>query len=292
MAHSHGHTDAHAHPHDHPHHHQGTHVHGVRVLTTDECRRVDRLATEQYGLPSLILMENAGRSVAELATELMDPAVDTPSVLILAGHGNNGGDGFVAGRHLSTIGVRVGIILALPEDQMSGDARTNLAICRKFGIPIKIHNPEKPMAALRSLPAWFAKPAVVIDALLGIGQQGNLREPYAALAGMCNQLGDEGAAILAVDVPTGLNADTGDASPVCVRAHLTVCLVAPKPGMFQGDGPGACGNPVVGDIGVPYELVERFGEVIEFECNHDHGDEDFDDEEGEAAESDGRETRD
>lgn len=259
--------------HDHGHSAHAGHTHSVRVLTTDDCRRVDRLATEQYAIPPIILMENAGRSVAEHVTGLSEPDDPDPTVLVLAGHGNNGGDGLVAARHLSTFGARVGVILALPDDRLSGDTALNLAICRKFGIPVKTFSTDKPMAALRSLPAYLAKPDIVIDALLGTGQDGELREPYASLAALCNQLGDEGSAIVAVDIPTGLNADTGRAANGCVRAHMTVCMVAPKPGNLTLDGPAACGQFVEGEIGVPLELIERFGEVIEYECTHHHDEE-------------------
>lgn len=266
-----------AHTHDHGHDEGAGHTHTVRVLTSEDCRRVDRVATEQYGIPSIVLMENAGRSVAEHATALLEVENERPSVLVLAGHGSNGGDGLVAARHLAGMGLRVGVILATPEDRFEGDAAVNLSICKKIGIPMKVFSPEKPLAALRSLPASFSKPMVVIDALLGTGQKGELREPYASLVGLCNDLGDEGAGVLAVDVPTGLDADAGVAGERCVRAHVTVCMVAPKPGVFSEDGMAVCGQLVEGEIGVPAELVERFGELVEYECAHDHGDEEEDD---------------
>lgn len=261
---------------EHAHSAEG-HSHAYRLLSRDDCRQIDRLACEQYGMPSILLMENAGRSIAEICAPLLMDSKDRPSVLVLAGTGNNGGDGLVAARHLANLGARVGVILSGPEDRVSGDALTNLTIAKRMGIPVKPFNPERPSAALSALPAPFSRPTIVLDGLLGTGLDGALRPEMAALLALCNKLGDSGADIVSIDVPSGLNADTGEPADGCVEASVTISLVSIKHGMLTESGRPFCGEIVCGDIGVPFDLIERFGEVVEFECDHDHNDDEEED---------------
>ena len=256
----------------------GAHVHSYRLLSRADCREIDRLAIEQFGIPSLVLMENAARSICDVCADALIESPERPSVLVIAGTGNNGGDGLAAARHFANLGARVGIILAGPDDRYSGDPLTHLTIARRMGIPTKVFNPEKPRAALSSLPAPFSRPTLVVDAVLGTGYRFKLRPDIASLLGLCNSLGDEGASVFAIDVPSGLDADTGEPAPACVRADFTICLVSFKQGMLTETGRGYCGEIVLGDIGVPQDLIERFGEVVEFECDHDHRHEELEDE--------------
>ncbi len=266
-----------------------SHVHTYRLLSRADCREIDRLATEQYGIPSILLMENAARSITDICADALIECTERPSVLVLAGTGNNGGDGLAAARHFSNLGARVGVILAGPEERVSGDAMINLTIARRMGVPIKIFNPERPRAALSSLPASFSRPTLVVDAVLGTGFAGALRPEAAALLNLCNTLGDEGASVFAVDLPSGLDADTGEAAPGCVRADFTVSLISFKHGMLTESGRRFCGEIVLGEIGVPMDLIERFGEVVEFECDHDHHEHDDGSDEV-ASETEGAET--
>ncbi len=250
--------------------HEGVHVHAYQLLSRENSRKIDQFAVEQYGMPSIILMENAGRSITEICAPLILDSEDRPSILVLAGAGNNGGDGLVAARHLMNLGARVGIILASSEDHFTGDALTNLTIAKRMGIPIKTFSPEKPRSALSSLPAPLSKPTIIIDAVLGTGFEGTLRPGTAAFLRFCNELGDAGAAIVSVDLPSGLHADAGEPAEDCVEADLTIALAAFKVGMLTESGRALCGEIVCGDIGVPADLLERFAEVVEFECDHEH----------------------
>lgn len=256
-------------PHHHDHGGEG-HTHTYRLYRRSDIREIDRLAAEQYGMPTLLLMENAGRSVADVAMPILAEATERPSALVLAGTGNNGGDGLVAARHLANLGARVGVLLSGPESGITGDPLTHLTILKRMGVPIKTFDPAKPRAALASMPAYLSKPTLILDALLGVGFQGEVREPIRSLINLCNELGDQGTMILAVDLPSGLDADSGEAADPCVEADLTVCLAGLKIGAMTEHGRPWCGELVVGDIGAPEDLLERFGEVVEFECDHDH----------------------
>lgn len=255
------------------------HVHRYAVLGTAGSRELDRLATAQYGIPSLLLMENAGRSIAEYAAEIAfaDEKIK-PTMLVMAGPGNNGGDGFVTARHLANVGAQVGVLIAREEGQYTGDAGLNLAILKKMGVPVRVFNPEKPRAALALLPANLSKPRLILDALLGTGFEGEIREPIGGMIRLCNEMGDAGSLILSVDVPSGLDAETGEAGELCVEADGTICLGAFKMGALTESGRPYCGELVAGDIGAPMELVQRLAKMVEIECGHDHGTDEGDDE--------------
>lgn len=206
------------------------------IFTREAIRRLDRLAVERFHMPSIVLMENAGASIAAAAMGLLGRS---RKVAIYCGPGNNGGDGLVAARHLHNAGVEVQVIPA-PGD-CSGDAAINLAIVRAMRVPVVEH----PTA-----------PGLVIDALLGTGLdrpvQGKMAEQIAAI----NRWGVRGVQILSVDLPSGLDADTGRPLGTAVRADLTVTLCGWKAGFVRRESRKFTGRIAVGDIGVPRELME------------------------------------
>ena len=222
-----------------------------RALTTEQVRNLDRLAIEKYGMPGLILMENAGRNAAEIALTML-PAESRRGgrrrALILCGHGNNGGDGFVIGRHLHNKGVAVDFWLAASADKvdLASDAGVNLQIVRKMGLPIReiTHASQVPAISREQYH-------LLIDALLGTGLSGEVREPARSLIGAINA---SGVPVLAVDTPSGLNTDTGEILGAAVRATRTVTFAAAKRGFFQRDAPNCVGTLHVADIGIPREL--------------------------------------
>jgi NAD(P)H-hydrate epimerase len=201
---------------------------------------------EEYGMSGLVLMENAGRGVADKLCEL---GIAGP-VVICCGRGNNGGDGFVIARHLDLRGFSVGVLLWAEPDQLSGDAATNFDILRKTDVPIECmaaaHDPAR-------LEKKLAGAAWVVDALLGTGARG---EPRAPVDAVIDQLNAAGAPKLAVDLPSGLDCDTGQAARHTVRAAHTCTFVAPKPGLLQPGARHYTGQVHVLDIGAPRKLVE------------------------------------
>jgi len=222
-----------------------------RACTREQVRELDRRAIEEFGMPGVILMENAGRGAAAIAAEMLgDPA--GRRVAIFCGRGNNGGDGYVVGRHLHNRGARVEFVLACGPDEISpsSEAGINLAIVRRMGLPVRVAD----MAESRSDAAALAGAAdLIVDALLGTGLAGRVREPYLSIIRLINAADKP---VLSVDIPSGLDADTGNVLGATVRARVTATFVLPKCGFYRQDGPGHTGEVRVVDIGVPRELVE------------------------------------
>jgi NAD(P)H-hydrate epimerase len=215
------------------------------LLTREQARRVDRIAIEQYGLTGLVLMENAGRGVVDVLLDI-DPAVRR--VAILCGKGNNAGDGFVIARHLAIRGVEATTLLVCPPDELAGDARANYEILDRSGASVA----DLSRATPEELPELLSRSVVnatwLVDALLGTGATGPPREPIAAAISWMNA---QPASRLAVDVPSGLDCDAGEAPGVAVRADVTCTFVAGKTG-FAAEG--ACaflGDVRIVSIGAP-----------------------------------------
>jgi ADP-dependent NAD(P)H-hydrate dehydratase / NAD(P)H-hydrate epimerase len=198
-----------------------------------EQRALDEWAIEQRDIPSLQLMEHAGRGLAELVVEL----VPTGRVAVVCGKGNNGGDGFVAARLLREQGREVDVLLLAAGDELRGDARTNFE---------RLSGPAP--KAFR--PAALDGAAGIVDAILGTGFSGAPREPAAGAIEAINQAGER-AAVIACDVPSGVNASTGEIEGPAVRAHATATFNAAKPGLWIAPGKACAGQVRVVDIGIP-----------------------------------------
>jgi NAD(P)H-hydrate epimerase len=212
-------------------------------LSHQAVRQVDRWAIEQIGLPGVVLMENAGRQVADIACELLDDP-GPRSVAIVAGGGNNGGDGFVLARHLAVRGIESTVYLISPREKLSGDARVNFDVILRLGLPVV----DVTAAELPKLAAQLGAVGLVVDAVGGTGISGDLRDPIAEAA---RQINAAGARVLAVDIPTGLDCDTGLPGSPTVRAAVTVTFVARKAGFDNPASAPYTGRVVVADIGVP-----------------------------------------
>jgi NAD(P)H-hydrate epimerase len=219
------------------------------ALTCQQIRELDVLAIEHVGIPGLVLMENAGRGVAEFVYDsLMNPA--GARVLILCGAGNNGGDGFVVARHLHNAGVQVAVALLVPPERPGGDAAVNLRILERMGLRLlRTFEPE----GLEEVQAEAEQADVIVDALLGTGSKGAPRGTMADLVRIANAAA--GARRVAIDIPSGLDGDTGEVREPCFRAHATVTMVAPKVGCTVPEARPAAGRVVAVDIGVPRELI-------------------------------------
>lgn len=230
------------------------------MLTRQASREVDRLATEEFAMPSLLLMENAA---AQLADAVLDAAGDlhSPRVLILCGPGNNGGDGLAAARHLHNAGAVVALALTAGPDEYRGDAAINLTIVSRMDLPM--HDARAGVSRLREVLREHGNPDVVVDALLGTGQTCAPRPPIADLVVWIDDLRRAGAVVVAADVPTGLDADTGQPLGRAVHADVTVTFVGIKKGFLTLSAQEYVGDVVVADIGVPRELVQRLGERLD-----------------------------
>jgi ADP-dependent NAD(P)H-hydrate dehydratase / NAD(P)H-hydrate epimerase len=231
----------------------------MKILTAAEMREVDRLSTERYGIPSLALMENAGRSVAGFIRGQF-PHFERRRIVVLCGKGNNGGDGFVIARHLRTMGAKPVVLLAATAGEIKNEAAKNLARLKR---KVKVHAlaEQQLRSALSAKTKGSAQPddePIIVDALLGTGIRGGVQGQMAKAIDWINQH-PAGAVVVSVDIPSGLDSDTGEVHGAVVVANYTVTFTAPKLGMVLGGASSAVGQLVVRDIGSPPELIEEIG---------------------------------
>jgi ADP-dependent NAD(P)H-hydrate dehydratase / NAD(P)H-hydrate epimerase len=216
----------------------------VDVVTASRMREIDRLAIEEYGIPGVVLMENAGLRLVEAIEKN-----GNKEVVIVAGPGNNGGDGFVAARQLYQK-YRVSVwITASPRDYR-GEASINLNILNKLGISCRNLSEA---GALKALEAELSRRPLVVDALLGTGASRELDTFYREIIHIVNQSGTQ---VLAVDIPSGVCADSGAILGAAVKAHTTVTFALPKQGHFLFPGASCTGTLEVADIGIPPKLLD------------------------------------
>jgi NAD(P)H-hydrate epimerase len=217
-----------------------------RLLTRAQSRELDRRATADYGIPSIVLMENAGRGCVDVLERL---GINGP-VVIVCGKGNNAGDGFVIARHLAIRGYDCRVILLCPADELRGDAAINFEILRKSDAAIYL------VTDLETLEEFARGATWLVDALLGTGAVGEPRPPFDAAIDWFNA---QPCKKLAVDVPSGLDCDTGQPAKHTVRADHTCTFAALKTGFTQPAAKPFLGTVHVCDIGVPRQLLERIG---------------------------------
>jgi NAD(P)H-hydrate epimerase len=217
-----------------------------KVMNRQQMRDYDAWAIDTMKIPGTTLMENAGRSAAVVAMVMMSGQA-SPFVSVFCGSGNNGGDGFVIARHLVSYGLDVQIILCAEREKIKGDARINFLTCEKMGIKIidldmaedQIHKQVCDLCSNTTL---------IVDAIFGTGFKGELSSSFAALITCINSLN---ITILAVDIPSGLDCDTGQPLPVCIEATATVSFVAAKKGFFKDDKPlDVLGQLYIANIGI------------------------------------------
>jgi len=223
----------------------------VSGLTRDEVRAVDRAAIDGLGIPGLILMENAGRNCADAIEDFFNESFggkNSQNVAIVAGPGNNGGDGYVIARHLAMRGFRVVTFIICPAEKISGDAEVNLLAITALQHDIRFLSSEQ----LSGLSEGLGEFDVVVDAIGGTGIRGALRGGAAVAV---EQINAAGRSVVAVDIPTGLDCDTGRADGPVVRADLTVTFIAAKRGFDLGVAREYTGAVVIADIGIPADLV-------------------------------------
>ncbi len=222
----------------------------MKILTSREMREIDRTAIEDLGIPGVVLMENAGLQVVRTIRELF-PDPEGLRIAVVAGRGNNGGDGFVVARHLFNLGVCPEVLLLAAKAEVKGDAATNMGIALRSGIPvIEVLTP----AAWRKARAKVLQATIIVDALFGTGLDKPLTGLFAlAVADISRARGFR----IAVDLPSGLSADTFRTIGPCVLADVTVALAAPKIAHVFPPAADAVGELVIAPIGIPPALFDR-----------------------------------
>jgi NAD(P)H-hydrate epimerase len=225
----------------------------IRPLSRAEVRSIDRRAAEEFALPTLILMENAGRGAAD---RLCDLAGAGARIVVLAGTGNNGGDGGVVARHLDASGLAVRIVWFGRLETLTADAATQHEILKRSGVAQE--DWDGPIAHER-LDALLAGADWIVDGLLGTGLTRPVEGPLRDVIEAVNR---SGKPVLALDLPSGLDADTGMPRGLAVRARETLTFVAPKIGFGCPGARDYTGAVHVVGIGVPRRLLEPFGDPI------------------------------
>ena len=225
---------------------------GGPFITPAQSRAVDRLAADQYGIPGIVLMENAGRGCVE---QLQQAGCRGP-VVILCGPGNNGGDGLVIGRHLAVAGMAVKCVILGDPSAYRGDARVNFEIASRLALPIELAGPSLGQSGLKQLIAFVDdRPAEwIVDAILGTGAKGAPRSPAAEIIQMANQLA---VRRMAIDLPSGLDGETGELHVPTFRADITCTFVAAKTGFQRAEAADWLGNVKVVGIGITPHILKQ-----------------------------------
>ena len=219
----------------------------MKVVSADEMREIDRRAIEEYGVPSIVLMENAGRAAADAIEGLCaEDKIDT--VLVIAGKGNNGGDGFVVARHLVNRGLDCSILLIGEVSAAKGDARINLDIALKMGIEVR-----EAQSNISLVEEEIRSAGLLVDALFGTGLSKKVEGFFAEVIDRINM---SDSPIVSLDIPSGLDASTGRVLGTTVEADMTVTFCLPKIGSIIHPGVNYVGELILADIGAPIDLLE------------------------------------
>ena len=223
----------------------------MKIVTAQEMRNIDMQTIEKIGIPGVVLMENAGMGIVRAIEERQgDKGTNASSVSIFVGKGNNGGDGLVIARHLINRGYDVITYMMTEPEKFADDALTNLQIAQNMRLHTELILSEGQLEAHREK---IAASDLLVDAIFGTGLKGAVR---GFAANVIDFLNSTGVPIVAVDLPSGLEANTGKVEGPCIRATLTVTMASPKRGLLLYPGADFVGELQVVDIGIPHEVVE------------------------------------
>ena len=218
----------------------------MKAVTPGVIQEIDRKAMEDFLFPRLILMENAGRRVAEKCLAFCRPK----KLISFCGAGFNGGDGLVATRYLREYMQQTTVMLTSKEDKLKSETKTNLEILKKLGTDIVN------LTALRNFKSFISKLKgdLIIDAMVGIGLKSQIK---GFLKEVIEQINKKRIKVASVDIPSGLSAQTGLICGAAVKANMTVTFTFPKTGMYMGQGPKYCGEIKTVDIGIPQKIIKE-----------------------------------
>ena len=220
---------------------------GIVYVTADEMRKIDELTIREFQIDVLILMENAGRAVGVLAKQMLGGTTNG-RVAFLVGGGNNGGDALVAARHFANWGADVDIIVGTTRDKIKDIPLGQLKILEKMGVPVFFGDYD------------FTRYDLLVVGLIGYGLEG---PPRSRIAAMIVDANKSGRPILAVDLPSGMNATTGQAYDPCINATSTITLALPKTGFLASGVSSHLGDLYLADISIPLKIYRQFGQKTE-----------------------------
>lgn len=223
-------------------------------LTREQARQVDRIAIEDYGIPGIVLMENAARAASGVALSMLgNKRGGSRRASILCGGGNNGGDGYAIARHLHNAGVKVEVFAVSEPSKLQGDAAINFGIVEHMLLPVIAVSDQK---SLDAAARRWGKADLLVDAILGTGFSGALRPELVPVIEELNRH-RAGQSVLSIDLPSGLDCETGTAAKPTVLADKTVTFVAEKIGFKTDAAKRHLGAVEVAQIGTPPELLKR-----------------------------------
>ena len=222
----------------------------MHLVTADEMREMDRQTIESFGLPGRVLMENAGRGATRVLMKRY-PDIADRRVAVIAGRGNNGGDGFVMARYLARFGVKVTVYLLSENSRLAGDAADNFKLLAPLKVPVKEMTRE---ADFNQAKMELAHQSLFVDAILGTGLNSDVRGFFKLVIDFINDLHRP---VFAVDIPSGLHTDTGHPCGTCIRADATATFAFPKIGHIQLPGAEYTGELHIIDIGIPPHIMEN-----------------------------------
>jgi NAD(P)H-hydrate epimerase len=218
---------------------------GIVYLTAEEMRRMDDMTIQEFHVDVLMLMENAGQATATLAKQILGGTTFGKRVACLAGGGNNGGDALVASRHLANWGAKVSVIFGTSREKVKDVPLRQLRVLEEMGVTVVSEEYD-----LRDYD-------LIVDGIFGYGLEGNPRD---RMAKMIQDANTSGRAILALDLPSGMNATTGKAYDPCIKATTTLTLALPKTGFLAPTASSLLGDLFLADISIPRRVYERFGQ--------------------------------
>ena len=219
------------------------------AVTVQQIKKLDGIAINKYGIPSVVLMENAGRLVAQEVKNML-PKNKRAKVIVLCGLGNNAGDGFVVARHLKEMNVDVKVFILGSPSKLKNDARINYEIVKKLKIFVK---EVKKVAGV--IVVDIKKADVTVDAIFGVGLNRDLGGLFCETVEAINEFAKK---VVSIDIPTGLDGTTGIVYGTCVKADKTVTFSVQKKGLFCGNGKKVSGKVIVVDIGIPRSLIKKY----------------------------------
>ncbi len=219
-----------------------------KVFSVKQSQKIDKIAIQEIGIPSIVLMENAGRITAcQIMRMLKRPKKDV--ICIFCGIGNNGGDGFVVARHLINAGCNVKVFLIGKAKKLKKDPEINYKILKKLKCPVK-----EIQVASKSLLLDLKKTTLIVDAIFGIGLSREIADPFKGIIETINCFRKR---VVSVDIPSGLNGTTGNIYGVCIKADQTVTFAVLKKGFFKNEGLRYSGKVIVADIGIPRSVEKK-----------------------------------
>jgi len=222
------------------------------VVTPDEMKTIDKTAIDEFGIPGIVLMENAALGVVREIAEILGD-LSEKTIVVLAGKGNNGGDAFAVARHLFNMGAKVSVHVLAKLADITGDAKINLDILLKMGLKVDEVTEDCHIDGIKEILKFSD---IVVDGLLGTGLKGEVK---GVMAGVIEAVNSSCVPVVAVDIPSGVNGETGEVSTVCIKASTTVTFGYPKIGQLVHPGCEYVGNLVTVDIGIPKAAVNEAG---------------------------------